>query len=137
MFGTGICEKHTSRDNTISRTWLRKSQFHFLDTIDNVNYKAYGKSVDEYHTDLYSCNARGGVALMVSKALCPYVTEIVIESNRLCGIEIKFPGEHIIFLIAVYLPAATQSYDSFSNELEYLMDIYRAYTQHGTVFLTE
>ena len=57
----------------LAEHWLHKSQFHFLDTIDNVNYKAYGKSVDEYHTDLYSCNARGGVALMVSKALCPYV----------------------------------------------------------------
>lgn len=90
----------------LAEHWLHKSQFHFLDTIDNVNYKAYGKSVDEYHTNLYSCNARGGVALMVSKALCPYVTEIVIESNRLCGIEIKFSGEHSIFLIAVYLPVA-------------------------------
>ena len=27
----------------LAEHWLHKSQFHFLDTIDNVNYKAYGK----------------------------------------------------------------------------------------------
>ena len=45
----------------IAEHWLRKSQFHFLNTVDS-NYRAYGKSVDEYHPELYNCNFRGGVA---------------------------------------------------------------------------
>ncbi|CAG2245958.1 unnamed protein product [Mytilus edulis] len=118
----------------IAEHWLRKSQFHFLNTVDS-NYRAYGKSVDEYHPELYNCNFRGGVAFLVSNYLCPFIVELDIESNRICGIEIQFPGQPSVFLISVYLPATTQPFHLFVDELEYLMDIYRAYTNLGTVFL--
>ncbi|VDI44762.1 Hypothetical predicted protein [Mytilus galloprovincialis] len=120
----------------IAEHWLRKSQFHFLNTVDS-NYRAYGKSVDEYHPELYNCNFRGGVAFLVSNYLCPFIVELDIESNRICGIEIQFPGQPSVFQMSVYLPATTQPFHLFVDELEleYLMDIYRPYTNLGTVFL--
>ncbi|VDI32383.1 Hypothetical predicted protein [Mytilus galloprovincialis] len=118
----------------IAEHWLRKSQFHFLNTVDS-SYRAYGKSVDEYHPEMYNCNFRGGVAFLASNYLCPFIVELDIESNRICGIEIQFPGQPSVFLISVYLPATTQPFHLFVDELEYLMDIYRAYTNLGTVFL--
>ncbi|CAC5395907.1 unnamed protein product [Mytilus coruscus] len=118
----------------LAEHWLRKSQFHFLNTVDS-KYRAYGKSVDEYHPELYNCNFRGGIAFLVSNYLCPFIVELDIESNRICGIEIQFPGQPSVFLISVYLPATTQPFNLFVDELEYLMDIYRAYTNLGTVFL--
>jgi hypothetical protein len=45
------------------------------------------------------------------------VTEI--ESNRICGIVLIFPGEPSIIFLSVYLPAVTQSYEMFSREIEY------------------
>ncbi|VDI00781.1 Hypothetical predicted protein [Mytilus galloprovincialis] len=72
---------------------------------------------------------------MVSKTLSPYVTELVIDSNRICGIELKLPNLPSIFFLSIYLPAITQPNEAFVNELEYLMDTYKSYSNHGTVYI--
>ncbi|CAG2214579.1 unnamed protein product [Mytilus edulis] len=119
----------------LSEHWLRKSQFHFLNSIDKQNYLVFGKCADEHCPEKYSYSARGGVAIMVSKTLSPYVTELVIDSNRICGIELKLPNLPSIFFLSIYLPAITQPNEAFVNELEYLMDTYKSYSNHGTVYI--
>ena len=65
-----------------------------------------------------------------------YVSKVTeIESNRICGIELIFPGEPSIIFLSVYLPAVTQSYEMFSREIEYRFDIYNAYSNNANVFI--
>ncbi|CAC5397069.1 unnamed protein product [Mytilus coruscus] len=121
----------------LSEHWLRKSQFHFLNSIDKQNYSAFGKCTDEHCPEKYSYSARGGVAILVSKTLSPYVTEVVIDSNRICDIELKLTNLPNIFFLSIYLPATTQSNEAFVNELEYLMDTHKSYSNHGTVYILD
>ena len=50
----------------------------------------------------------GGVCFLVSNVLPPYVSAFAeIDSNRICEIELRFPGEPITIFLSVYLPATT------------------------------
>ena len=117
----------------LSEHWLRKCQFNFSQSIEQ-NYSAYGKGVDEHCPGNLMVSNRGGVAVLVSDNLATYVTEIEVDSTRICGIELKLPNSTSIFFLCVYLPAITQPFEHFVNETEYLFDIYNSYSQHGTVF---
>ncbi|CAG2195015.1 unnamed protein product [Mytilus edulis] len=107
----------------------------FLDTIDPTNYIGYGKGADDNCHQLFNFNIRGGVAFLVSKRLQPFIEVLDIPSNRITGIELNIPDTPNIYLISVYLPAVTQSYELFSKEVEILIDVYNIYSTMGTVVL--
>lgn len=119
----------------IAEHWLRSCQLMFLDTIDPTNYIGYGKGADDNCHQLFNFNIRGGVAFLVSKSLQPFVEVLDIPSNRISGIELNIPDTPNIYLISVYLPAVTQSYELFSKEVEILIDVYNIYSTMGTVVL--
>ncbi|CAG2231430.1 unnamed protein product [Mytilus edulis] len=106
-----------------------------LDTIDPTNYIGYGKGADDNCHQLFNFNIRGGVAFLVSKRLQPFVEVLDIPSNRITEIELNIPDTPNIYLISVYLPAVTQSYELFSKEVEILIDVYNIYSTMGTVVL--
>jgi len=109
---------------------VRKCQFNFLQSIEQ-NYSAYGKGVDKHCPGNCKVSNRGGVAFLVSDNLAPYVTEIEVDSTRICGIELKLPKSTSILFLCVYLPAITQPFEHFVIETEYLFDIYNYYSQQG------
>ena len=77
-----------------------------------------------------------GICFLVSKLvyyLC--IQGYSLESNRICGIELIFPGESSIIFLSVYLPAVTQSYEMLSREIEYRFDIYNAHSNNANVFI--
>jgi hypothetical protein len=98
----------------------------------------HDKGVDEHCLDAYSLNICGEWYLFLSVKVSAtiYVSKVTeIESNRICGIELIFPGEPSIIFLSVYLPAVTQSYEMFSREIEYRFDIYNAYSNNANVFI--
>ncbi|CAG2228274.1 unnamed protein product [Mytilus edulis] len=119
----------------IAEHWLRSCQLIFLDTIDPTNYIGYGKGADDNCHQLFNFNIRGGAAFLVSKRLQPFIEVLDIPSNRITGIELNIPDTPNIYLISVYLPAVTQSYELFSKEVEILIDVYNIYSTMGTVVL--
>ncbi|CAG2251433.1 unnamed protein product [Mytilus edulis] len=80
---------------------------------------------------------------LISEAASPFwyrkatafIEVLDIPSNRITGIELNIPDTPNIYLISVYLPAVTQSYELFSKEVEILIDVYNIYSTMGTVVL--
>ena len=88
----------------ISEHWLRCCQIDFLDTIDPMKYTAYAKGVDEHCHQVLNFNNRGGVAILVSKTIAPFVEILDIQSNRIIWIQINVPNMMNTYVISVYLP---------------------------------
>ena len=88
-----------------------------MDTIKNPNTTVYDKGVDEHCLDAYSLNICGEWYLFLSVKVIATINVSMVttetESNRICGIELIFPGESSIIFLSVYLPAVTQSYEMF------------------------
>ena len=95
----------------------------------------WDKGVDEHCLDAYSLNICGEWYLFLSVKVIAiiYVSKVTtaLESNRICGIELIFPGEPSNIFLSVYLPVVTQSYEMFLREIEYRFDIYNAYSNIG------
>lgn len=113
----------------LSEHWLRTFQLHVLDTIDD-NYVSIGKSSDEGNPTAITCNYRSGVAFLISKDIYPFVSVIEVDSNRITGIELSIPGCESYFIFSLYLPAITQSSDSFRDHIDLLSELVR--NQFGT-----
>ena len=118
----------------LSEHWLRTFQLHVLDTIDD-NYVSIGKGSDEGNPTAITCNYRSGVAFLISKDIYPFVSVIEVDSKRITGIELSIPGCESYFIFSVYLPAITQSSDSFRDHIDLLSELVSVYNEIGTVIL--
>ena len=118
----------------LSEHWLRTFQLHVLDSIDN-NYVSIAKGSDEANPEVFSTNNRSGVALIVSKNIYPFVSIIDVDSDRIVGIELNLPGSGSYFIFSIYLPAATQSYEYFKNQIELLFELISVFEEIGSVIV--
>jgi hypothetical protein len=63
------------------------------------------------------------------------VSVIEVDSNRITGIELSIPGCESYFIFSLYLPAITQSSDSFRDHIDLLSELVSVYNEIGTVIL--
>jgi hypothetical protein len=54
------------------------------------------------------------------------VSVIEVDSNRITGIELSIPGCESYFIFSLYLPAITQSSDSFRDHIDLLSELVSA-----------
>lgn len=118
----------------LSEHWLRSYQLHALDTI-NKDYYSIPKGVDFYNPDAYECNTRSGVAFLVSRNLSSYVTTIDIDSDRIIGIELNIPNGRSYLILSVYLPATTQPFHLFRENIEMLHELISTYHESKSVLV--
>ncbi|CAG2233240.1 unnamed protein product [Mytilus edulis] len=126
MYNVNVC--------ALSEHWLRTFQLHVLDSIDK-NYISIAKGTDEFNPELLTCKGRSGVALLISKDIYPFTSLIEVNSDRIIGIEINIPNSEKYYVFSLYLPAVTQPYEYFRNEVDLLFELSSVYEEFGSVIL--
>ena len=63
------------------------------------------------------------------------VNEIIIDSDRIIGVEACLPSSERIFIFSVYMPAASLPIQQFKEHIDTLHELYSVYTEVGTVIL--
>ncbi|VDI49807.1 Hypothetical predicted protein [Mytilus galloprovincialis] len=114
--------------------YVRTFQLHVLDSIDK-NYISIAKGTDEFNPELLTCKGRSGVALLISKDIYPFTSLIEVNSDRIIGIEINIPNSEKYYVFSLYLPAVTQPYEYFRNEVDLLFELSSVYEEFGSVIL--
>ncbi|CAG2206918.1 unnamed protein product [Mytilus edulis] len=98
------------------------------------DFKGFTRT-DERNPELLTCKGRSGVALLISKDIYPFTSLIEVNSDRIIGIEINIPNSEKYYVFSLYLPAVTQPYEYFRNEVDLLFELSSVYEEFGSVIL--
>ena len=116
----------------ISEHWLSNSNIHLIDAIDN-NYKSH--VVTEWNTSIINRNhiSKGGVAILWHLKHDRFVTPLIIDDNRIVGIQFEVAPNQFVYILQVYLPCSNHPIEHYRNYIDKLCNLWSLYSENGTV----
>ena len=106
--------------------------YSFLESI-NSNYTGFRVS----DNDLRVANAhrigKGGVAFMWHNSLSNYITRLDIESDRICGLQLRLDRNNFVYTFQVYAPCSNICISDFRNFVDFLQSVISMYAENGSV----
>ena len=116
----------------ISEHWLSNSNIHFIDAIDN-NYKSH--VVTECNSSILNRNhiSKGGVAILWHLKHDRFVTPLIIDDNRIVGIQFEVAPNQFVYILQVYLPCSNHPIEHYRNYIDKLFNLWSLYSENGTV----
>ena len=109
----------------ISEHCLFEEQLEILEASINYTYKSTAVSAEDNPSILSGKAAHGGVALFWKNCINDMVTPLEnIDSDRIVGIRCDFNDNSLLFILSVYLPAASHPIEEFNEYLDYLWALY-------------
>ena len=102
----------------------------------NYTYKSTAVSAEDNPSILSGKAADGGVALFWKTCIKDMVTPLEnIDSDRIVGIRCDFNDNSPLFILSVYLPAASHPIEEFNEYLDYLWALYDSLSKTGFVIV--
>ena len=83
--------------------WLTDSNMHLSETI-NRNYTGFGVSDNELRIVGARRIGKGGIAIMWHNSISRRISCLDIESDRICGIQIRINRNNFVYISQVYAP---------------------------------
>ena len=118
----------------ISEHWLYEKDLYFLECIDK-SYKSHAVCDSSLNLPSTRRVGKGGVAIFWHKRLDCYVSPLLIEEDRIVGVQLElFPYEYI-FIFQVYLPCSNHSITDYRESIEKLNNYLSFYSVRGTVII--
>ena len=103
----------------VSEHWLRDRDLHFLDCIDNM-YISHAVS------DLDLCEpsnrkvGKGGVCILWKRTLDKIINPLLIDDDRIVGIQIQVSPDELVHIFQVYLSCSNHRIRSFRDYIDKL-----------------
>ena len=120
----------------ISEHCLFEEQLEILEASINYTYKSTAVSAEDNPSILSGKAAHGGVALFWKNCIKDMVTPLEnIDSDRIVGIRCDFNDNSPLFILSVYLPAASHPIEEFNEYLDYLWALYDSLSKTGFVIV--
>ena len=120
----------------ISEHCLFEEQLEILEASINYTYKSTAVSVEDNPSILSGKAAHGGVALFWKNCIKDMVTPLEnIDFDRIVGIRCDFNDNSPLFILSVYLPAASHPIEEFNEYLDYLWALYDSLSKTGFVIV--
>ena len=120
----------------ISEHCLFEEQLEILEASINYTYKSTAVSAEDNPSILSAKAAHGGVALFWKNCIKDMVTPLEnIDSDRIVGIRCDFNDNSPLFILSVYLPAASHPIEEFNEYLDYLWALYDSLSKTGFVIV--
>ncbi len=118
----------------ISDHQLRQYNLTFMDTV-NEDYFAITSPAPEPRFQPERRLSSGGTAFLCHKRLSNHVSELILDCDRVTGIELMNKDKPSTFIFSVYLPPSNRSHDLYLHYIQVLQDLYSAYRPRGHVIL--
>ena len=116
----------------VSEHWLPEQELYKLGHM-HPDFCATGKAGDSKHK--HSSHCWGGVALLYRREYGTRISEVNVDSNRLCAICIHHANNVDISIIGAYLPQSACKNDNFYDELIVLDELLTRCLSSGEVIL--
>ena len=120
----------------ISEHCLFEEQLEILEASINYTYKSTAVSAEDNPSILSGKAAHGVVALFWKNCIKDMVTPLEnIDSDCIVGIRCDFNDNSPLFILSVYLPAASHPIEEFNEYLDYLWALYDSLSKTGFVIV--
>ena len=116
----------------LSEHWLYQHNLHFLQAI-NSNYNCFG--ICDHDLDIPNNRkvGKGGLAILWHRSLDNQVTQLDIDSDRICGIQFRISQQLHFYILQVYAPSSNHPVQVYRDFLDYLRAIISMYCHNGLV----
>ena len=111
----------------ISEHWLRENDLHFLDNLDS-SLKCYSSCDYDLRAPNICTVRKGGVAIMWNKKHTSRIPPLLIDDDRIIGIQYQCSNNCFLYIFQIYLPSSGHSVSKYN---EYLIDIIQIYSDKG------
>ena len=118
----------------ISEHWLRETDLHFLDNLDS-NFKCYASCDYDLRVPKICTVRKGGVALMWNTKHTSRISPLLIEDDRIIGIQYQCSNDCFLYIFQIYLPSSGHSLSKYNEYIEKLSDIVQMYSDKGTLII--
>ena len=109
----------------ISEHSLFNEQLGMLESCTDNTYNSIAVSASDNPPVLSGNLAHGGVALLWKRTLDDYISPLEnISSDRIVGVQCKFPDKNFLFIPDVYLPSSNAKLEEFQEYFEHLWALY-------------
>ena len=120
----------------ISEHLLFVEQLEILEASINYTYKSTAVSAEDNPSILSGKAAHGGIALFWKNCIKDMVTPLEnIDSDCIIRIRCDFNDNSPLFILSVYLPAASHPIEEFNEYLDYLWALYDSLSKTGFVIV--
>ena len=117
----------------IQETWLLDEGSSKISCIHN-DYVAFSKSGVDSRDKILQGRAPGGVSILYRKDMCQNITQIPVNSRRMCAAKLTCSDDNGLVIVCVYMPCNSLSmtivnpeYEDVLNEIEVLTCKYDQY----------
>ena len=115
---------------------LFEEQLEILEASINYTYKSTAVSAEDNPSILSGKAAHGGIALFWKNCIRDMVIPLEnIDSDCIVGIRCDFNDNSPLFILSVYLPAASHPIEEFNEYLDYLWALFDSLSKTGFVIV--
>ena len=133
-YANKLLKKHQIDILGLSEHWLSDSNIHFLESI-NRNYTGFGVSDNDLRLANVRRLGKGGIAIMWHNSISNSITCLDIESDRICGIQLRLKRNNFVYILQIYAPCSNISIFDYINFVDYLQSVISMYAENGSVIV--
>ena len=116
----------------IKETWLLDEGSSKISCIHN-DYVAFSKSGVDSRDKILHGRPPGGVSILYRKDMCKNITQIPVNSRRMCAAKLTFSDDNGLAIVCVYMPCDSMSMSVVNPEYEDVLNEIDVLTQ-STLF---
>lgn len=129
-----ILNEHSIDFCGIAEHWLYNRNLSILKSV-NSKYNAYGVCDNSLQMPSNRRVGKGGVAIMWNIKYDNYVTPLLIDDDRIVGVQFQYDQNRFMYIFQVYLPCRNHCIQYYRDYVDKLYNLYSYYTESGTVIL--